>query len=154
MTDPLYCIGRREAIICAMLLLTSIKIVFAVCYIIFCRPEKNDFYTESNQIPARQLGGAAMGQLQASMKNFSEATADSAEAGSRIVAAGGQVAIGAVAVPLSVVGSLAEGSGEVANEIADDMWETANKPLKVDDDVVVAQDAPRLSSQSDKAGEQ
>ncbi len=53
MTDPLYCIGRREAIMCAILLLASIKILFVVCYIIFCRPEKNDFYTESDRIPAQ-----------------------------------------------------------------------------------------------------
>ena len=42
MSDPLYCIGRREVIICAMLMLANIKIVFVACYFIFCRPKKDD----------------------------------------------------------------------------------------------------------------
>ena len=42
MSDPLYCIGRREVLICAMLVLANIKIVFVACYFIFCGPKKDD----------------------------------------------------------------------------------------------------------------
>ena len=42
MGDPLYCIGKREALLCAMLVLLNIKIVFVVCYFLCCRPKKKD----------------------------------------------------------------------------------------------------------------
>ncbi len=106
----------------------------------------------------RMLAGLAVGAVVISgaahadsFKNFSEATGDSAEAGARVVAAGGQVALGAVAVPLAAAGALAEGAGNAANDIADDMWETANAPLTVDDDVVVAQPLPNVSSEQKDA---
>ena len=101
------------------------------------------------------IGLSLTGVAQAdSFRNFSEAAGDSAEAGTRIVAAGGQVALGAVAVPLAAVGSLAEGAGTAANGIADDMWTTANAPLVVDRDVVVAQPAPSLIDEQPTAEEQ
>ena len=81
-----------------------------------------------------------------SFQNFSEATGDSAQAGARVVAAGGQVAIGAIAVPLAAAGALAEGAGGAANHIADDMWTAANAPLTVSDEVVVAQPPPSLKT--------
>ena len=80
-----------------------------------------------------------------SFRNFSEATGDSADASARVVAAGGQVAIGAVAIPLAASASLVEGTGHAANVIADDLWTAANAPLKVSDDVVIAQPPPSLS---------
>lgn len=80
-----------------------------------------------------------------SFKNFSEATGDSANASARVVAAGGQVAIGAVAIPLAASASLVEGTGHAANVIADDLWAAANAPLTVSDDVVIAQPPPSLS---------
>ena len=42
MGDPLYCIGKREALLCAMLVLANIKIVFVGCYFLCCRPKKKD----------------------------------------------------------------------------------------------------------------
>lgn len=89
-----------------------------------------------------------------SFKNFSEAAGDSADAGSRVVAAGGQVALGAVAVPLAAAGALAEGAGGAAGDIAEDLWDTANAPLTVDDAVVVAQPAPSLESPTNSDGGQ
>ena len=85
-----------------------------------------------------------------SFNNFSQAVGDSAEASVRVAAAGGQVALGAVAVPLAAAGALAEGAGNAANGIADEMWNTANAPLTVSDDVVFAQDPPSLSNQNAK----
>lgn len=93
------------------------------------------------------FGVSCVGVAQAdSFKNLSEAAGDSVEAGSRVVAAGGQVALGAVAVPLSGVGTLAEGTGNAANEIAGYLWASANAPLVVGDEVVVAQSAPSLEN--------
>lgn len=80
-----------------------------------------------------------------SLQNFSEAGGGSSEAGARVVAAGGQVALGAVAIPLSAVGTIAEEGGGVVNVIAGDLWTAANVPLTVDRDIVVAQPAPSLS---------
>ncbi|MAK62295.1 MAG: hypothetical protein CMK09_15100 [Ponticaulis sp.] len=88
-----------------------------------------------------------------SFNNFSEAVGDSAEAGSRVVAAGGQVALGAVAVPLAAVGAVVEGAGDTAGNIANDMWGAANTPLQVSDEVVVAQPAPTLNVTVNVEGE-
>ena len=83
-----------------------------------------------------------------SFQNMSEATADSVDASARIVASGGQVALGAVAVPLAGLGALAEAGGEAATEISSDLWDVANTPLKVDNAVIVAQPLPDLSAVS------
>lgn len=79
-----------------------------------------------------------------SLGNASQATADSLEAGSRVVAAGGQIALGAVAIPLAAAGAIAEGGGEAATDISGDLWEAANAPLKVDERVVIADPAPTV----------
>lgn len=79
-----------------------------------------------------------------SLGNASQAAADSAEAGSRVVAAGGQIALGAVAIPLAATGAIAEGGGQVATAISGDLWEVANAPLKIDERVVMAQPAPNV----------
>lgn len=79
-----------------------------------------------------------------SLKNFSQATADSVEASGRIVAAGGQIALGAVAVPLAAVGGLSEATGGAANAIAVDLWDAANAPLTVDEAVLMAQPLPEI----------
>ncbi len=86
-----------------------------------------------------------------SFQNFSEAAGDSSEAGARVIAAGGQVALGAVAVPLVVVGTIAEETGGAANMIGNDIWAAANQPLTVDRDVVVAQPAPSLTPSTSQA---
>lgn len=79
-----------------------------------------------------------------SSRNMSEAIADSGEASARIVAAGGQIVIGAVAVPLAAVGGLSEATGNAATDISDGLWDAANAPLVVDDAVVMAQPAPQV----------
>lgn len=87
-----------------------------------------------------------------SFTNFSEAAGDSAEASSRVIAAGGQVALGAAAIPLSVIGSGADLVGEASHSLSDELWTAANAPLKVDDDVVIAVPPPSLTSTSQKEG--
>ena len=92
-----------------------------------------------------------------SFSNLSEATRDSAKASGRIVAAGGQVALGAVAVPLALAGATTESAGNAATTIAGDLWKTANTPLKVDDDIAMAQPlphVPRTPRPDTRSGEQ
>jgi hypothetical protein len=79
-----------------------------------------------------------------SLRNASQATGDSLDASARLVASGGQVVLGAVAVPLAAAGGLLEGTGAAADSIATDLWDAANTPLKVDDAVVMASPPPRL----------
>lgn len=100
---------------------------------------KHTIFTAS--IMALGIAGVAHAD---SFQNFSEAAGDSAEASARIVASGGQVAMGAVAIPLAAIGGLTEASGEAATAISDDLWQAANAPLTVDDDVVMAQPAPSV----------
>jgi len=85
--------------------------------------------------------GAAMAD---SLGNMSQAVGDSADASARIVAAGGQVALGAVAIPLAGIGGLSEATGSAATHISNDLWSAANAPLKIEDTVVMAQPAPRV----------
>ena len=92
-------------------------------------------------------GSLAPAQAQDSFQNMSDATGDSVEASGRVAAAGGQVALGAVAVPLALVGAGVESSGNAANVIAGDLWDAANAPLVVDEDIAMAQplpDVPRV----------
>ncbi len=79
-----------------------------------------------------------------SLGNMSKAVGDSADASARIVAAGGQVALGAVAIPLAGIGGLSEATGSAATHISNDLWSAANAPLKIEDTVVMAQPAPNV----------
>lgn len=92
-------------------------------------------------LTALGLGGLAAAD---SISNLSEATSDSVEASARVIASGGQVALGAVAIPLALAGATSEGAGSAATTIADDLWKTANAPLKVDDDIAMAQPLPHV----------
>ncbi len=76
--------------------------------------------------------------------NMSEALIDSADASARIVASGGQVMMGAVAVPLALAGGLSEATGAGVTDISETLWDGANAPLVVDDAVVMAQPAPSV----------
>lgn len=92
-----------------------------------------------------------------SFQNLSDATGDSANASGRVVAAGGQVALGAVAVPLALVGAGVESTGNAATEIAGDLWDVANAPLEVDEDIAMAQplpDVPRTADTQPQTREQ
>ena len=92
-----------------------------------------------------------------SFSSLSEATGDSADASARFVASGGQVALGAVAVPLALVGATTESAGSAATTIAGDLWDTANAPLSVDNDIAMAQPLPHVPRTPDadtKSGEQ
>lgn len=86
-----------------------------------------------------------------SFNNLSVAIGDSAEASAQVVAAGGQVAIGAVALPLSVAGSGAEMVGNASQDLADELWDAANAPLTVDQDVVIAVPPPSLNEKAEEA---
>lgn len=79
-----------------------------------------------------------------SFKNMSQAVGDSAEASSRVIAAGGQVTLGAIAVPLSAIGAISEATGEAATAISGDLWDVANAPLTISDEVVIAQAVPTV----------
>ena len=98
--------------------------------------------------PALLAGAAALAVIHApiayadSVTNMSEATGDSLDASSRIVVSGGQVALGAVAIPLALVGEVTGSAGSVATETSDVLWQAANAPLVVDRDVAIAQPAP------------
>lgn len=79
-----------------------------------------------------------------SFRNVSDATGESLQSSAQLSAAGSQVALGAVALPLAAVGAVTEGSGALTTEISDALWETANAPLAVDDDIAIAQPAPSV----------
>jgi len=79
-----------------------------------------------------------------SIQNTSQAAGDSAEASARLVASGVQVTLGAAAIPLSAAGAVTAAGGSTAMHLADDLWTAANTPLKVDNDIAVAQPLPSL----------
>jgi len=90
------------------------------------------------------VGIIASAHAQDSFRNLSDAAGDSAEAGGRLVAAGGQVAIGAIAVPIASAGTVVAGAGSAAIVVADGMWDAANAPLIVDEEIVISQPAPNV----------
>lgn len=93
------------------------------------------------------LAGASLACLPAkadSFNNFSEAIVDSGDASARVIASGGQVALGATAIPLSILGNGADFVGDVSNGISNELWTAANAPLTVDEDVVIAVPPPHL----------
>ena len=100
--------------------------------------------------PALLAGAAALAVVHApiayadSVTNMSDATGDSLEASSRIVVSGGQVALGAVAIPLALAGEVTGSAGDVATETSDVLWQAANAPLTVDPAVAMAQPAPNV----------
>lgn len=80
-----------------------------------------------------------------STQNASGASKDSAEASAKLAASGVQLTMGAVAVPLAVVGAAAAGTGEVALAISEGLWAGANAPLEVSDEVLTALPPPVLT---------
>ena len=77
-----------------------------------------------------------------SFENTSQAAGNSVEASAELAAAGSQVALGAVAQPLSAAGILVESTGHASIEAGADSWDAANAPLTIGDDIVLAQPAP------------
>lgn len=80
-----------------------------------------------------------------SLQNFSTASADSAEASARLSASGAQITLGAVAIPLQAVGGLTEAAGTATSWLGEEMWEAANTPLTVSEDVLSAVPPPSLA---------
>lgn len=80
-----------------------------------------------------------------STQNASNASKDSAEASAKLAASGVQLTMGAVAVPLAVAGAVTAGAGDVALAISADLWEGANAPLEVSDEVLTALPPPVLT---------
>jgi hypothetical protein len=77
-----------------------------------------------------------------SVRNGSEAIGDAASASTRIVASGGQVALGASAAPVIALGAGAQSVGDGARAVGYSSWQAANTPLPVAQAVIVAQPAP------------
>jgi hypothetical protein len=87
----------------------------------------------------------AQGAFADSFGNASAASADSAEASARLAASGVQVTMGAVAIPLTAVGGLTMEAGEATFDLGLDLWDAANAPLEVSDEVVTALPPPVLA---------
>lgn len=96
---------------------------------------------------ASLLAAALMadGAFADSFQNASTASKDSAEASAELAASGVQLTMGAVAVPLALAGAVTAGAGEVALEVSEGLWEGANAPLNVSDEVLTAVPAPALA---------
>lgn len=84
-----------------------------------------------------------------SVENTSAAVAESAEGAAALAEAGVRATAGSVAVPLASAGAASEIAGEVpasvgvaAGDAAGALWEAANTPLTIGDEVIVAADAP------------
>jgi hypothetical protein len=86
-------------------------------------------FSLASAMPA-SAGGAA--------EHFSESVAHSAQAVGHSAAAGFKVVFAAAAVPLMVVGEIGKASGQIGEEL----WEEANRPLEVTEEVVVAGPTP------------
>ncbi len=87
-----------------------------------------------------------------SAQNLSQAAGDSSEASAQIVAAGGQVALGAVALPLIIGGEITAATGKGAAGGGEMLWDAANAPLKLDDRIALAQPAPQVPRLPTNAG--
>jgi hypothetical protein len=85
-----------------------------------------------------------------SFQNASTASKDSAEASAELAASGVQLTMGAVAVPLAAVGAVTAGAGQAALEISEELWEGANAPLTVSDEVLTAVPAPVLTQTGER----
>lgn len=77
-----------------------------------------------------------------SVDDSSEAVAGSGEAAAKLSAAGVKTAVGSAAVPLGSAAATTTLAGASAGAVAEGMWESANAPLKVDDEVVLQADPP------------
>lgn len=91
------------------------------------------------------LGMAApAAYAQDSVANVSKAVGDSALSTAELSEAGIKLTVGAVSVPVVMVGSLAEGTGKVVKSAGLDAMYFANEPLEVSPETVMAQPAPRV----------
>lgn len=88
----------------------------------------------------------ADGAFADSFQNASTASADSAEASAELAASGVQLTMGAVAVPIGVLGGISVGVGEATLGISAELWEAANAPLDVTGEVLTAVPAPVLTA--------
>ncbi len=87
----------------------------------------------------------AEGAFADSFQNASTASGDSAEASTRLAASGAQLTLGAVAIPLQAADELSTAVGEASSWVGEDLWETANEPLTVSNEVLTAVPPPALT---------
>ena len=79
---------------------------------------------------------------QDSLANASQASGESLEAAAALSEAGVKVTLGSVAVPLASAAAVTSAAGSTAEAIAGELWDTANSPLHIDDDIILAAPAP------------
>lgn len=87
---------------------------------------------------------ATSAHAQDSLANVSKASADSAVAVAELTEAGVKVVAGTVALPFIAAGTAAEGAGRAVRQGGEDVWDSANAPLDVSPETVVAQAAPQV----------
>lgn len=81
-----------------------------------------------------------------SFQNASTASQDSAEASARLAASGAQITLGAVALPLQAAGEVTAAVGQATSSLGAGMWDVANEPLTVSEEVLSAVPPPDLSA--------
>lgn len=84
------------------------------------------------------LGITSAAGAQSSIQHSGQAVIHSANAFAQSVEGGAKLVSGVVAIPLIAAGAVGELSGEVGNTL----WETANAPLPISDEVVTAGPPP------------
>ena len=89
---------------------------------------------------------AAEGAFADSFQNASTASKDSAEASARLAVSGVQITLGAVAIPLEAIGGLTAEAGDSVAWLSGQLWDAANEPLTITEDVLTAVPPPVLSA--------
>ncbi len=87
---------------------------------------------------------ATIAQAQESVDNASQESGQSAVAMGQLSVAGVKVVAGSVALPIMLAGSTATAGGSAVAELGSDMWQSANAPLEVSPETIVAQPAPQV----------
>jgi hypothetical protein len=81
---------------------------------------------------------------QDSLGNVSTASGDSLEASARLAEAGVKTVVGVVALPFVAVGAIAESGGGAVRQSGEAVWDSANGPLEIGNDTVIAQGRPSV----------
>lgn len=91
-------------------------------------------------VAAGALAGASLAQD--SVDTASTASEETVEALAAVSEAGVKLTTGSVAVPLAGSAAAAGAGASAADTIATDLWDSANEPLAVADEVVLQADPP------------
>lgn len=90
------------------------------------------------------LMAASSVHAQDSLANLSKASADSAVATAELAEAGVKVVGGVAAAPFIAAGTITEGAGRAMRQGGEAMWDSANGPLEISPETVVADPAPQV----------